>query len=169
MTSDERRVTSLEPFTDDRRLTTDHSQRSDRRPSSVVRGLSPLRVAVVGPCASGKSTLVAALRAAGYEARHPAQEHSYVKDMWQRLVDPDVLIYLDVSHEVYRQRRPTDDAGPEYLEMQRARLAHARVHADLVVDTSRMTAEAVWIVVESFLSPLPADVPRHPRQSARSI
>ena len=33
-------------------------------------------------------------------------------DMWRRLVDPDVLIYLDLSHEVYQQRRPKDDAGP---------------------------------------------------------
>jgi RNase adaptor protein for sRNA GlmZ degradation len=86
---------------------------------------------------------VAALKAAGYDARHPAQEHSYVKDMWRRLVDPDVLIYLDVSHEVYRQRRPKDDAGPEYLEMQRDRLAHARAHADLVIDTSELAAEEV--------------------------
>ncbi len=101
------------------------------------------RVAVVGPCASGKSTLVAALRAAGYDARHPAQEHSFVKDMWRRRVDPDVLIYLDLSHEAYRKRRPKDDAGPEYLEMQRERLAHAREYADLVVDTSELSAEAV--------------------------
>jgi len=100
-------------------------------------------VAVVGPCASGKSTLVAALRAAGYDARHPAQEHSFVKDMWRRRVDPDVLIYLDLSHEAYRKRRPKDDAGPEYLEMQRERLAHAREYADLVVDTSELSAEAV--------------------------
>ncbi len=102
-----------------------------------------IRVAVVGPCASGKSTLVAALRAAGYDARHPAQEHSFVKDMWRRRVDPDVLIYLDLSHEAYRKRRPKDDAGPEYLEMQRERLAHAREYADLVVDTSELSAEAV--------------------------
>jgi chloramphenicol 3-O-phosphotransferase len=94
---------------------------------------------------------VTALRAAGYDARHPAQEHSFVKDMWLRRVNPDVLIYLDVSHEVYRQRRPKDDAGPEYLEMQRARLAHAWAHADLVVDTSEMTADGVWAVVEDFL------------------
>ncbi len=112
----------------------------------------PLRVAVVGPCASGKSTLVAALRAAGYDARHPAQEHSYVKDMWQRLVDPDVLIYLDLSHEAYRQRRPKDDAGPEYLAMQRERLAHAREHADLVVETSDMSAEAVRDYVLGLLA-----------------
>ena len=115
------------------------------------RSPAPLRVAVVGPCASGKSTLVAALKAAGYDARHPAQEHSFVKDMWQRLVDPDVLIYLDVSHEAYRQRRPKDDAGPEYLEMQRARLAHAREYANLVVDTSELAAEAVAAQVMSLL------------------
>ena len=129
---------------DDRPQTTDHMPGSELRLSSVVgRPSSSVVVAVVGPCASGKSTLVAALKAAGYDARHPAQEHSYVKDMWLRLVDPDVLIYLDISHEAYRQRRPKDDAGPEYLEMQRARLAHAREHADLVVDTTECTAEEV--------------------------
>jgi len=123
MTSEERRVTSSDT-------------------GSEVRD-AVVRIAVVGPCASGKSTLVAALRAAGYDARHPAQEHSFVQDMWLRRVHPDVLIYLDVSHEAYRRRRPKDDAGPEYLEMQRARLAHARAHANLVLDTSEMTAEAV--------------------------
>ena len=112
---------------------------------------APLRVAVVGPCASGKSTLIAALRAAGYDARHPAQEHSFVPDMWRRLVDPDVLIYLDLSHEAYRARRPHDDAGPEYLEMQRRRLAHALAHADLVLDTSALTGEEVWARVAAAL------------------
>ena len=86
---------------------------------------------------------MAALKAAGYDARHPAQEHSYVKDMWLRRVNPDVLIYLDLSYESYQQRRPNDDAGPEYLDMQRARLAHARAHADLVGDTSELVAEEV--------------------------
>jgi hypothetical protein len=94
---------------------------------------------------------VAALRDAGYDARHPAQEHSYVADMWQRLVAPDVLIYLDLSHEAYRQRRPKDDAGPEYLAIQRQRLAHAREHADLVIDTSELSAEAVWARVTALL------------------
>lgn len=114
--------------------------------------IAPLRVAVVGPCASGKSTLIAALRAAGYDARHPAQEHSYVPDMWRRLVNPDVLIYLDLSHEAYRARRPHDDAGPEYLDMQRRRLAHARAHADLILDTSQMTSEEVWARVAAELA-----------------
>ncbi len=121
-------------------------------PQAAVGGRrSAVVVAVVGPCASGKSTLVAALRAAGYDARHPAQEHSYVPDMWRRLVDPDVLIYLDLSYETYRARRPHDDAGPEYLDMQRARLAHAREHADLIIDTSEMGAEEVKAAVYELL------------------
>ena len=110
----------------------------------------PLRVAVVGPCASGKSTLTAALRAAGYEARMPAQEHSYVPDMWRRLVDPDVLIYLDISYEALLERRP-HFGERAYLEREKARLAHARTHADLVVDTSALLAEAVAARVAAFL------------------
>ncbi|MEZ4519960.1 MAG: hypothetical protein R3C44_25080, partial [Chloroflexota bacterium] len=85
----------------------------------------PLRVAVVGPCASGKSTLIEALRAAGYDARHPAQEHSFVPDMWQRLVSPDVLVYLDLSYAAFRTRRPHHDPGQAYLDEQHRRLAHA--------------------------------------------
>lgn len=147
-------MTSSELTRDNGPQTADHSRKPGRRLSSVVHNPSSIRVAVVGPCASGKSTLVEALRAAGYDARHPAQEHSYVPDMWQRLVDPDVLIYLDLSHEAYRARRPKDDAGPEYLDMQRARLAHARTRADLVIDTSGMTAEAVGEHVLSVLEML---------------
>ena len=109
-----------------------------------------LCVAVVGPCASGKSTLRAALRAAGYEARQPAQEHSYVPDMWRRLVDPDVLIYLDISYEALLERRP-HFGERAYLEREKARLAHARAHADLVVDTSALAAEAVAAQVMSLL------------------
>ncbi len=117
---------------------------------------APLRVAVVGPCASGKSTLVKALREAGYEARHPAQEHSYVPDMWLRLVDPDVLIYLDVTYEALLARRPTFGER-EYLEREKARLAHAREHADLVVDTSGMTSEAVREFVLGALEVITGD------------
>jgi dephospho-CoA kinase len=124
----------------------------DRPPAPLPpRSPAPLRVAVVGPCASGKSTLVATLRAAGYEARHPAQEHSYVPDMWRRLVDPDVLIYLDISYEALLARRP-HFGEREYLEREKARLAHAREHADLAVDTSGMTAEAVRRQVIAFLA-----------------
>ena len=113
---------------------------------------APLRVAVVGPCAAGKSTLVKALREAGYEARHPAQEHSYVPDMWLRLVDPDVLIYLDVTYEALLARRPTfGERG--YLEREQARLVHAQGHADLVVVASGLTASEVREMIMAFFEP----------------
>ena len=97
-----------------------------------------LRVAVVGACASGKSTLVDALRQAGYEARHVAQEHSYVPAMWQRISRPDVLVYLDVNYETIMARRPGLNFSPADLEEQSRRLAHARDHCHLYLDTSEM-------------------------------
>ena len=56
-----------------------------------------LLVGIVGPCGSGKSTLVEGLEKHGYECRHIAQEHSYVPDMWQLITQPDILIYLNAS------------------------------------------------------------------------
>jgi hypothetical protein len=110
-----------------------------------------LRIAVVGPCSAGKSTLVDALRAAGYDARHTAQEHSYVPAMWQRISKPDILIYLDVSYEVAKGRRPTLDGGPQRLAIQHQRLAHARQHCHLYLDTSSLTPEQVKSEVLGFL------------------
>jgi hypothetical protein len=107
-------------------------------------------IAIVGPCTSGKSVLTAALREAGYNARQPAQEHSYVPDMWQRLVRPDVLIYLDVTHPFARQRRKID-WGPERLEEEAGRLAHARQHCDLYIHTDDLTEEDVLARVLVFL------------------
>lgn len=102
-----------------------------------------VRVAVVGPCVSGKSELVRALRAAGYEARHVAQEHSYVPAMWQRISRPDLLIYLDVDYATAKARRPRIDWGAERLAEQAKRLAHARQHCDLYLDTSTLTAAEI--------------------------
>lgn len=124
---------------------------SSASPESEPPPKSPLRVAVVGPCASGKSTLVNALRAAGYEARHTAQEHSYVPEMWQLISKPDVLVYLDVDYEAAKRRRPTLDGGPERLAIQHQRLAHARKHCHFYLDTSQMTEEQVQSDVLAFL------------------
>lgn len=97
---------------------------------------------VVGPCASGKSTLVAALRALQYQVRHIAQEHSYVPDMWQRIGKPDLLIYLDVSYQVSAART---GAGwsEKIFEKQVSRLQHARSHADLYINTDALTPQQV--------------------------
>lgn len=110
-----------------------------------------LRVAIVGPCVAGKSELVRALREAGYEARHVAQEHSYVPAMWQRISAPDVLVFLDVDFASAKARRPYIDWGQRRLDKQALRLAHAREHCDLYIDTSALTREEVRHRVFEFL------------------
>ncbi len=112
---------------------------------------TPLRVAIVGPCSAGKSTLLPSLTAAGYEARQPAQEHSLVPDMWKRMTKPDILIYLDVSYPVARLRRPYIDGGPERLAQQHRRLAHARRCCDFYLDTSDYTPQQVRKAVLAYI------------------
>jgi hypothetical protein len=104
-------------------------------------------IAVVGVCAAGKSTLVAGLRAHGWNARQVAQEHSYVPDMWQRITGPDILIYLDAELATVQQRRrdPSFDAG--LLAEERRRLRHARQHCDIYLATDALTPEEVLATV----------------------
>lgn len=99
-------------------------------------------IGVVGPCAAGKSTLVERLRARGYNARHIAQEHSFVPDMWRQLTHPDLLVFLDVSCEQALKRRP-QACTPRQYAAQQHRLRHARQHADLMLDTDPLTPEEV--------------------------
>lgn len=91
------------------------------------------RVVVVGPCASGKSTLAIALKEHGVNVRVSGQEHSSIRDLWRKL-DPDILIVLDVALDVVRLRRsPT---WPEDLYvLQHQRLQRAYEEAALVIDT----------------------------------
>ncbi len=110
-----------------------------------------LLIGVVGACGSGKSTLISALDRLGYRTRHIAQEHSYVKDMWKRLTNPHVLIFLQVSYEVASQRRRLNWTEADYLEQQR-RLAHARQHADLFIDTDLLSPQQVLDRVLVFLT-----------------
>jgi guanylate kinase len=110
---------------------------------------SPL-IGVVGPCASGKSTLIAGLTRLGFRTRHIAQEHSYVKDMWKRLTNPDVLIFLDAAWPTTCQRRKLDWTEADWQEQQR-RLSHARTNADLYLDTDKLSIEEVLEKVMAFL------------------
>jgi len=107
-------------------------------------------IGVVGPCGAGKSSLVSGLKHRGYPIRHIAQEHSYVPDMWRRLTNPDILIYLDVSYENTVLRRKLDWTYDEYAEQLR-RLRHARQYADLYIDTNAMLLEDVIRSVDSFI------------------
>jgi guanylate kinase len=107
-------------------------------------------VGVVGPCSAGKTTLIGALKERGYPARHIAQEHSFVADMWQRLVNPWVLIYLDVSYQESMRRRPLEMSQAEFKEQDR-RLSHAREHADFYFHTDGYSPQEVLGAVEEFL------------------
>ena len=110
-----------------------------------------LKVGIVGPCSAGKSTLVQGLKLRGYlNARPISQEHSYVPYMWQRITNPDVLIYLDVSYENAQKRRWLNWTPEEYIEQLR-RLQHARQNAHLYVDTNTLSAGEVLEVVLEFL------------------
>ncbi len=123
-------------------------------------------IKIVGPCAAGKTTLTNRLRAAGYNARQIAQEHSHVPDMWQRIHPPDILIYLDASDTTILRRRPSQTLAVT-LPKQRERLAHARAHADLIVITDDLTPEEVYQQVVAFLEAkgVPKGPPLPPQQS----
>jgi len=109
-----------------------------------------MRIAIVGPCASGKTVLAESLQALGYDAHECTQEHSYVPTMWQKIAKPDVLIYLDASLPVVVERRPAD-WSEEYLAEQNRRLSHARQHCDLYVQTDGLSEGEVLGRVLDFL------------------
>jgi cytidylate kinase len=107
-------------------------------------------IGVVGPCASGKTTLIAGLRQRGYFVKHIAQEHSYVKDMWKRITNPDLLIYLDVSFSASCVRRNMDWTEKEYLE-EIHRLRDARANADFYLHTDGLSIKDVFNQVCAYL------------------
>jgi len=106
------------------------------------------RIAVVGPCASGKSTLVAKLCRRGIDAYSVAQEHSNINHMYLR-GQPDYVVYLDISREEMMNRKSKRDANR--LQMQNKRLAKARGDADLILDTGQLDAAEACTRVLDFL------------------
>jgi thymidylate kinase len=99
-------------------------------------------IGIVGPCAAGKTTLIEELLKQGYDAKQIAQEHSYVQDMWLRITNPDVLIFLDVSFANSLKRKNLNWNEKEF-DKQKARLSHAQNHADLYINTDGKTPEQV--------------------------
>jgi GTPase SAR1 family protein len=110
-----------------------------------------LKIGVVGPCGAGKSTLVNALIKDGYHARHIAQEHSYVPTMWKRIVNPDILVYLDASYPVSTKRRNLIWTQEEYDEQLR-RLSGAHQDADILINTDDYTPEEILDQVMDFIN-----------------
>jgi deoxyadenosine/deoxycytidine kinase len=119
---------------------------SPEQPASQNKPL----VGIVGVCASGKSTLVAGLEAHGIRTRHIAQEHSYVKDMWKRITNPDILIFIDASYPVTLKRRQFNWTEEDWAEQQR-RLRHAREYADLYINTDDLSIAQVLNMVIAFI------------------
>jgi deoxyadenosine/deoxycytidine kinase len=109
-----------------------------------------MRIAIVGPCAAGKTTLQNNLVRLGYDARAVAQEHSQVQSMWQRVTRPDVVIYLDASLATINSRRNVN-WEQSYLDEMNRRLTHARAHAHFFLDTNPLTPEQVCDRVAGFL------------------
>ncbi|MGD8865270.1 MAG: hypothetical protein PVI81_06740 [Anaerolineales bacterium] len=110
---------------------------------------SPI-IAIVGPCASGKTTLAEALQALDFNARQIAQEHSYVAEMWEQITNPDVLIYLDASYDTCTRRKNLNWSKAEY-QTQIERLSDARKRCDLYIDTERSTPEEIVKIVLTYL------------------
>ena len=109
------------------------------------------RISVVGPCASGKSTVVRALRMHGYDAHVTSQEHSAVPGLWNQR-EPMVLIALQADLESVRLRRRNPRWSRAIWLEQQLRLADAFAHADFVADTSDRSANEVVKDVLDFLS-----------------
>lgn len=102
-----------------------------------MQKIDPL-IGVVGPCASGKSTLIKSLTEVGFRCRHIAQEHSYVQNMWKRITNPDILVFLEVSFEKTLLRKRLNWTREDY-EVQMQRLANAYEHADIRINTDSLT------------------------------
>ncbi|MEA3396448.1 MAG: hypothetical protein U9R05_03200 [Chloroflexota bacterium] len=108
-------------------------------------------IGIVGPCSSGKSVLARCLRARGHRVKEIRQEHSCVPDMWQRITQPALLIYLDVSMEEGARREGLAKPSSWWVEEREFRLAHARQHCDLYVDTTSLTPDEILEQVVAFL------------------
>jgi len=112
-------------------------------------------IVIVGPCASGKTTLVRGLWAHGYSAaRVVAQEHSGVIDLWKRrgAPTPEVLIYLDAQLATIAARQRRTDWTPAYLAEQQRRLCGAWLACDLYLPTDALPPAEVLERVLTYLN-----------------
>jgi shikimate kinase len=111
---------------------------------------SALIIGIVGVCGSGKTTLATQLEALGYHTRHIAQEHSFTPDMWQRISNANVLIFLEVSFSESKRRKNLNWGENDY-QQQIQRIKHAYTHADLHIHTDDLTPKEILQLVLSFL------------------
>jgi hypothetical protein len=63
--------------------------------------------------------------------------------MWNKVSQPDVLLYLDVNFANVQARRPDPSFNPRDLAEQERRLIHARANCDLYIDTNKLLPDDV--------------------------
>ena len=114
----------------------------------------PRRIVVIGPCASGKTSLTARLQRLGYDAHACGQEHSDIPGLWRHLA-PDVVIGLRIELDTLRRRRAPGWSGEIYAR-QIGRLRSAYAHAHLVVDADTIDQDTVLAEVVGWLQDHPA-------------
>ena len=112
---------------------------------------STLKIGLVGVCGAGKTTLTNGLKPYYTNVRQIAQEHSYVRDMWSRLVNPDILIYLQASYLTTLRRKKFNWNEKDY-QKQVQRLQHAHQHANLKIDTDDLSPNEILDLVLDFLN-----------------
>jgi hypothetical protein len=126
--------------------------RADDPPAASEAAADPAgpKIVVVGPCASGKSTLAAGLRRMGFDAVPVGQEHSDIPSLW-RHADPDIVVALAADLDAIRLRRD-EAAWPEWLyDVQQRRLRDAREAAAFRIDTTGLDPQAILQRVADFL------------------
>jgi hypothetical protein len=114
-----------------------------------MRQPDPRRIVVIGPCASGKTSLTTRLQRLGYDALACGQEHSEIADLW-RHQQPDVVIGLRIGLDTLRQRRSRE--WPEGIYgRQLSRLETGYRNADLLIDCDAIDQELVMNQVVAWL------------------
>lgn len=109
----------------------------------------PRRIVVIGPCASGKTTLVRRLQELRFDARACGQEHSEIPQLWAHQ-EPNVLVGLRIDLETLRGRRSATWSDRLYARQQE-RLRSGYEHADLVINAETNDEDAVLEAVVSWL------------------
>lgn len=108
----------------------------------TLRRPDPRRVVVIGPCASGKTSLTTRLQRLGYDAHACGQEHSDIPTLWQHQ-QPDLVIGLSITLDTLRARRRSDSWSGQIFSRQMERLRCGFDHADLMIDCNDIDQQTV--------------------------
>jgi hypothetical protein len=74
--------------------------------------------------------------------------------MWQKITNPDILVYLHVSYPLTKKRRNLNWTRTEYTK-QVDRLHHAYSNADIYIDTDIKKPEEILDEVNGILVTIP--------------